>query len=137
MLKYFLAWLGMIPLAIANGVLRQAWYGQYLDELAAHQVSTFTAMLLFGIYISAVMRWSPPRSNAQAVSIGLMWFGFTVLFEFLLGRYIAGHSWRALVQDYNLFAGRVWLLALLFIAAAPYVFHRLENASDSAGARPK
>ena len=45
---YALAWLPMVPIAILNGVLRQGWYGQYLAELTAHQVSTATALSCSG-----------------------------------------------------------------------------------------
>jgi len=50
MWKYVLAWFPMVAIAIANGVLREAWYGKHLGELQAHQVSMLTAVVLFGVY---------------------------------------------------------------------------------------
>jgi hypothetical protein len=49
MWKYVLAWFPMVAIAIANGVVREAWYGKYLSELAAHQISTLIAVILFGV----------------------------------------------------------------------------------------
>lgn len=127
MWKYLLAWFPMIPIAIGNGVLRQRWYGKHVGELAAHQISTALGIALFGIYIWLVVRALRPASGQQAIAIGLLWLALTVAFEFLFGRYVAGHSWRALLSDYDLLAGRLWVLVLAWLALAPYLFYRLQR----------
>jgi hypothetical protein len=128
MWKYVLAWFPMVAIAIANGVLRESWYGQHLSELAAHQLSSLSAIVLFGIYIwFVVARFWPPASNAQAIGIGLLWLVMTIAFEFLFGHYLAGHSWERLLHDYNLLAGHVWLLVLAWVAVAPYLFRRMRK----------
>jgi hypothetical protein len=50
----------------------------------------------------------------------------TVAFEFLFGHYVMGHTWERLLQDYNILAGRIWILFLVFTAAAPYIVYRLK-----------
>jgi hypothetical protein len=125
--KYVLLWLPMVLLAIANGVARQVWYGRYLSELQAHQVSTLIGLVLFGLYIWISLRLFPPASAGQARAIGLLWLCLTVAFEFLFGRYVAGHSWSRLCQDYNLFAGRLWVLILLWVTVAPYLSYRWQK----------
>ncbi len=127
MWKYVLAWFPMVAIAIANGALRESWYGNYLSELAAHQLSTLTAVILFGVYIWFVVRFWPPTSAAQAVAVGLLWLVMTIAFEFLFGHYVAGHSWERLLHDYNLLAGRVWPLVLVWVAVAPYLFFRMSK----------
>jgi len=129
MLKFILAWVPMLFIAIANGVLRQAWYAKYLSELQAHQLSTLIASLLFGIYIWMILRYWKPASARQAVAIGMVWLGLTVAFEFLFGHFVAGHSWPRLLQDYNLLAGRLWSLLLLWVAVTPYCFYRINLKS--------
>lgn len=127
MFKYILAWIPMVFIAIANGALRQVWYGKYLSELHAHQLSTLIGALLFAVYIWVVMRYWKPVSAGQAMSIGLVWLGLTVAFEFLFGHFAMGHPWARLLQDYNLLAGRVWSLLLIGVAVAPYFFYRLQK----------
>ena len=127
MWKYLLAWLPMVPIAIGNGALRQAWYGRHVSELAAHQISTVSALVLFAIYIGLVIRALRPTSGRQAIAVGLLWLGLTVAFEFLFGHYVAGHSWRALLHDYDLPAGRLWVLVLVWLALAPYLFSRYSS----------
>ena len=41
-LKYTIAWIPMVFIAIANGVLRQYFYEQWMKELSPHQVSSLT-----------------------------------------------------------------------------------------------
>ncbi len=127
MAKYMLAWMPMVLIAIGNGALREGWYGKYLSELRAHQVSTATGVVLLGFYMGVLIRFWRPGSPGQALAVGLMWLGLTVAFEFIFGRCVRGLEWSSLLHDYNLFAGRVWVAVLLWVAAAPYVFYRLQE----------
>ncbi|MEW6572415.1 MAG: hypothetical protein AB1374_02110 [Bacillota bacterium] len=44
-LKYTVAWLPMVVIAVLNGSIREAGYKKFLGELSAHQLSTATEML--------------------------------------------------------------------------------------------
>lgn len=125
--KYFLAWFPMIIIGIMNGVLRKAFYETALGELRAHQVSTLSGAILFGLYIWLVSRHWQLESAQQAILVGVMWLLMTVCFEFLFGHFIAEHSWNRLLHDYNIFAGRLWALVLIWITIAPYCFYRLQK----------
>jgi hypothetical protein len=126
MWKYVLTWVPMVLIAIVNGTIREAWYGKYLRELRAHQVSTASGVLLFGLYIWLLLRVWKPTSSSQALTIGFMWLGLTVAFEFLFFHYAMGHPWSRLLYDYNILAGRVWVVILIWVAVAPYVFYRMQ-----------
>lgn len=116
----------MVVIAIVNGTLRDAWYGKQLSELQAHQVSTASGVLLFGLYIWMLLRIWKPASSSQALAIGFMWLGLTVAFEFLFFHYVMGHPWNRLLHDYNVFAGRVWVVILMWITVASSVFYRMQ-----------
>lgn len=123
-LRYVIAWIPMIFIGIINGIVREVTYGKYLNELRAHQVSTITGVLLFSFYIWALTRLWSIESLEQALIIGFIWLGLTVVFEFTFGHYVAGHSWSRLLSDYNILAGRVWIVVLIWIAIAPLLFSR-------------
>lgn len=122
----------MVPIALANGAVRELWYGRHLGELQAHQISTLSALVLLGPYMGWVIRRWRPSSRAQALAIGLAWLVLTVAFELLFGHYGAGHPWSRLVRDYDLTAGRLWPLVLLWITGAPLLFYRLGERMASA-----
>ena len=125
-LQYTVSWLGMVIIAIINGVIRDALYGKRFSELTAHQISTFTLIVLSGLYLWLLgLAWKIP-SPTQAITIGLIWLALTMAFEFLFGHYVMKHPWTRLLHDYNILKGRIWILVLLWITIAPYVFYRLK-----------
>ncbi|MFZ5569845.1 MAG: hypothetical protein ACOZF0_05550 [Thermodesulfobacteriota bacterium] len=124
---YAAAWVGMIPLAIVNGVIREKAYGKFMDELTAHQVSTVIAIGLFGIYIWVLTGIRRLESSGQALAVGGLWLVMTMAFEFGFGHYVMGHSWSRLLHDYNLFRGRVWSLVLVWMTVAPYLYYRIRG----------
>lgn len=126
--RYLFFWLILAVVAIANGVLRQATYGRHLPELAAHQLSTLTGILLTGGVVWTLNRFWPIGSAQEAWIIGVCWLLMTIVFEFGFGRYVAGHSWARLIADYNLLEGRVWSLFLAWITVVPYLTWRLSDA---------
>ena len=125
MWKYLIAWLVMLLVSIVNGAVRDFAYGKYMDELSAHQLSTASSVILLGIIIRIFVKRFPPASARQAISIGAFWMALTIAFELLFFHYAGGESWAALLANYNIFAGRVWVVVLTWIAIAPYMFFRL------------
>jgi hypothetical protein len=125
--RYSIAWIPLVFIAILNGAIRDYVYGAYISELHAHQISTFTGIILSGFYVWALSYLWPLNSDSEAFIIGLFWLGLTIAFEFLFGHYVAGHSWDRLLYDYNLLAGRLWLIFLIWIVTAPYLFYRLRK----------
>jgi hypothetical protein len=125
---YVLAWVPMLVIAIANGVLREATFGKVMPELRAHQLSTVIGAALIGAFIWAVIYAWPPSSSSQALLIGLIWLLPTVAFEFFMGLVLMRRSWSQVLNDYNLLAGRVWAVFLAWLALAPWVFFHLRAA---------
>lgn len=126
-MRYLLAWFVMLLVSVANGTLRDFTYGDYVSELHAHQLSTLIGIILLGLVIRAyVHRW-PPASAHQALFIGLFWTALTVAFEFLFFHYAAGHPWAELLANYDLLRGRIWVLLLVWVALAPWLFYRLRQ----------
>lgn len=127
MWKYIVAWFPMIVIAIVNGLFREKFLASRFNELQAHQLSTASMIILFGVYVWVLIKTWFPTSAKQALMIGLIWLVLTVIFEFLFGHYVAGHSWDKLLGDYHLVKGRVWVLVLIWVCIAPYVMYQLQK----------
>ena len=69
-------------------------------------------------------RWPIPTTR-DALLIGAMWAVLTVLFGFGLGHWILGSPWSQLLANYDLAAGRIWVLVPLWMAAGPLAVHRV------------
>jgi hypothetical protein len=126
--RYFLAWFGMMILAVLNGGIRDGLYKSRAGDLAAHQISTLILLALFAAYFRLLSSIWPIASSGQAWTIGLMWLVMTLAFEVGLGRLILGNPWRAVLHEYNILAGRVWVFIPLWTLMGPYVCFRLQQA---------
>jgi hypothetical protein len=120
----------MLAIAIANGVLRQFTFGKVMPELPAHQLSTLIGSILIGLFIYVVIRKWPPASGRQALTIGLSWLVLTLAFEFFMGLVLAGRPLGQVLHDYDLMSGRVWVLLLIWIMIAPWLFHRQQTGKE-------
>lgn len=63
--RHALCWILLAVVAIINGVLRENTYGKSVSELAAHQVSTVTAIVFTGIVVWLLQRAWPLESAHQ------------------------------------------------------------------------
>jgi len=122
--RYLVAWFAMLLVSVLNGTVRDYSYGRHMPELPAQQLSTLIGIVLLGAVIGLYMRRWPFASARQALGVGLFWMALTVAFEFLFFHYLGGHTWSALLENYDVLAGRLWPLILLWLAFAPYLFYR-------------
>lgn len=118
----------MLVIAVANGALRQLTFAKVMSELRAHQLSTLIGSMFMGLFIWLIVSIWSPASGQQALLVGLIWLGLTVAFEFFMGLVLQHRPLAQVLDQYNLFAGRVWMLFLLWITLAPWLFFRLQNS---------
>jgi hypothetical protein len=125
LLRAIAVWLLLMVMAVANGVIREAFITPLFDAPTGHILST--AILCVAIFVVAwfSISWIGPNTGREALSIGIQWVGLTIAFEFLAGHYVFGNTWESLLADYNLFHGRIWVLVLLAELFAPlWAFRR-------------
>ena len=117
-------WFGILVLANINGAARQAWLIPRLGEPGGRVVSTLALSGVVLLLTWLTIPWIEPTSTRGAVKIGVIWLGLTLAFEFLVGHYVFGQSWRKLLEDYDITRGRIWVLVLLLVLFAPLLTAR-------------
>ncbi len=122
-----LAWLGFAVLAVACGALRVLFLEPLTGEPVAHVVGTLFVCALVLYCIARFVRWTNLRARGRLMALGLFWTILTVCFEFGFGHYLRDLSWERLLADYNLLAGRIWVLLLLTLYAGPRLVARWRN----------
>ena len=122
--RWISAWVGAAALGVANGAGREALYANATGDEAAHLISTGTLLTLLGGYMRLLQRRWPLSSPREALSVGAAWAGMTVAFEFGFGHWVAHDSWSDLLKNYNISAGRVWVLVPAAMAAGPELARR-------------
>lgn len=122
LLQSLVVWALLALSAIGLGFFRVEWLLPRLGEVWAHVLGTINFVAALWIIVWLWLRLAAGPWPARALwGIGALWVAMTVSFEFGFGHYVAGHSWEKLLADYNLFAGRLWVLVLLSTFAAPRV----------------
>jgi hypothetical protein len=117
-------WLALPFIASANGGLRQFVLIPHWGEKVGHVVST---LLLAGLIVGVTTWagcWLRLRTPANAWRLGALWLLLTVGFEFFFGHFVFRTPWAALLREYDVTAGRIWVLVLAAALLAPVIaFH--------------
>jgi hypothetical protein len=119
-----IVWFAMLIMASANGGVREALLVPTMGPGAARAVSTLLLCAIVFLLTYFTIRWIGPRSSRDAWIIGALWVAFTLGFEFLAGHFLFGNPWSELLEEYNVFRGRIWVLAVVTILVAPWVCAR-------------
>lgn len=117
--RALLAWLLLMVLAVANGTFRVKLLVPLMGEWWGHIASTLMLCGLIIVTTWLAFDWMRAGSRRDALTIGALWFGLTLAFEFGFGRLVARKPWAELLADYNVAAGRIWPLVLLTTLFAP------------------
>lgn len=120
-------WTCLLALAIMNGALREGLLTPLMGPAVGHVVSTLSLSILILITAWLAIPWIAPATARAARHIGALWLGLTLAFEFLAGHFLFGKPWTTLVADYNLAAGRIWILVLVVTYLAPLVAGRIRG----------
>lgn len=117
--KSFLIWLGIIPLAILNGGLREKILLPLLGPIGlplSGIILCITVFLLTYIFIPLLGN----GNNTTYIKMGLLWIVSTIVFEFSLG-FATGDSFSEMINAYNITTGNLWIIVVLFIGFAPWI----------------
>jgi hypothetical protein len=118
-------WLGIMVLAILNGAFRDVLLAPRLGDAAARAISSITLASAILLVTWLILPWIRPASMPDAWYTGLMWLAMTLAFEFGAGHFLVGTPWPALLADYDVFAGRLWILVLMATLIAPALAYRI------------
>lgn len=121
--RAFFIWLLFAVIAVALGAGRQMLLAPLIGDLPARWVGTLLGCAIFTAIIAWFLRGSG-LSFAAALGLGCFWVVLTIAFEFGFGHYVMGQPFELLIADYNLFAGRPWVLVLISLLVAPLAVPR-------------
>jgi len=125
LLRAAVVWFAILIAANVNGALRQLLLIPRIGESAGHILST----VLLGLVVLTVamlsVQWIGIRTTSEAITAGLLWFSLTLAFEFGAGHYLFHKPWNELRADYNIAAGRIWVLIPILTLITPEISRRV------------
>jgi len=125
--RALLVWFALLAAAFANGAVRELVFVPRLGNTSAHAISVGILSLAIAVASLSTITWIHPRSLREAWKVGLLWLALTLAFEVLAGHYVFGTSWTRLLADYNILAGRIWIVVLIMTVAAPVIAARVRG----------
>ena len=117
--RAFLVWLAILLLANLNGALRELVLLPLAGEGTARILSTVALCAIVLLVARATIRWIAPASSREALGVGVLWLVLTLAFEFLAGHYLFGTTWEQIVREYDVGAGRIWVLVPIVTLLSP------------------
>ncbi len=120
-----LAWLLILALAIANGMLREAVLVPALGRSTGLVASGVLLCCLVALVGYVFVRARRGLTVSQGLAVGTLWLCLTLVFEFGFGRYVQHKSWSELTAAYTFEGGNLWPVVLLVTFLAPPVAARL------------
>jgi hypothetical protein len=125
------AWCTFVLAAILNGGFREGVLVAAVGDAAANIVSTLMLAAIILVLAFVLLRKRIREFTRRELYVtGALWLVLTVGFEFVFGRFVAGDEWSALLDAYNIFAGRLWVLIPVTVFVAPHIVHRSAGAGS-------
>lgn len=125
--KAIILWFVLMVLAILNGTVRVKWIIPSTGLTSGLAISTLMLCTLILVATWVSVAWMGPRTNGEAIRIGLLWLSMTLGFEFGIGHFVFKKPWPELLADYNIAKGRIWILVLVATATAPWITAKLRG----------
>jgi hypothetical protein len=133
--RWLLGWFGLLGIALVNGTVRAVVTQPLLGETAARALATVILLAGLTVYVWWLHRRHPIPTARQAWAVGLVWMAMTLAFEFSWGGLVEGLSWATMLADYDLTAGRIWVLVPVWTAMVPAVVRHAQTARAPVGVR--
>ena len=125
-LKSLLVWHLIIPLAFANGALREWVLVPLFGEKFANPISGIILCISMFIVSYIFIPKLGKGTKKTYISIGLLWFFSTIIFETVLG-FIMGTAFIEIINAYNITTGNLWLIVVIFTGIVPYLVAKLKK----------
>jgi hypothetical protein len=109
-LKSLGIWFILAVSAIVVATLRVSVLLPPFGEQTAHQLGTLLYLIVQFFIIYLFIRRMKIKDVKILLGIGIFWVVITIIFEFVFGHYVMGHSWQKLFANYKLLNGRLRVL---------------------------
>ncbi len=106
-------WLLIAVASTMNGMFRSLFLVPRLGEHMAHVLSVLILIIVVLLSSSVLVnRILKGYATSDLFLIGVVWVVLSVSVDFLFEYFLLQVPWSAILRDYNLFSGRIWILVL-------------------------
>ena len=114
-------WLFIAVASTMNGMFRSLFLVPRLGEHMAHVLSVLILIIVIllssSVLVNRILR---EYANADLFLIGILWVVLSVGVDFVFEHYLLQVPWTAILHDYNLLSGRIWICVLITEFIGPW-----------------
>lgn len=133
-----LAWLGFAVVAVGGGIFRVVWLEPRIGDSLANVTETLMLAVVLASLIWIAVPWLAPGLRRPDLNrLGIFWVAMTLVFEFVFGHFVDGASWGALFANYDISAGRLWVLIPFIMGFGPRAVGYLQHRPPRLPANPQ
>ncbi len=126
LVKTLILWLGIVPCAIMNGVLREIVTEPLLGNAIALPLSgVFLCVMIFAIAYFFIPKIGK-GTLATYVLVGLIWFTLTNLFDFSV-ILASGKPISDFLSMFDITTGNLWSLVVVVCLVSPVLAAKMRN----------
>lgn len=119
--KSFEVWLFVAVAASMNGMFRSLFLTPRVGEHTSHVLSVLILIIVVLLSSSVLVnRLLKEYGNTDLFLIGSIWATLTLSVDCVFEYFVLDIPWRAILSDYNLFSGRIWILVLTTELIGPW-----------------
>jgi hypothetical protein len=122
--RVVLIWLLLAVCMIGNGIIREVAlvrvFGRDFSELA----SVVLGIAIVLAVTSQFFRSTRAMGMDELFRVSILWLVMTVAFEFSFGHYVDHKTWSELAANYAIWRGRLFILVLVALGLAPFLWNR-------------
>lgn len=119
-------WVLIIPLAIANGFVRNSILEPFVGKYAL-PVSGITLCAMIFILCWLLVPRLGTANQKTYFAVGIVWAVLAAVFECVMGIFLFKDSWYELMSAYNPSSGNLWLFVLLCIGVSPWITAKIHS----------
>lgn len=106
-------WLFIAIASTMNGMFRSLFLVPRLGEHMAHVLSVLILIIVVLLSSSVLVnRILKEYANSDLFLIGTLWVVLSAGVDFVFEYYLLQVPWTAILHDYNLLSGRIWIFVL-------------------------
>jgi hypothetical protein len=126
LLHGMIVWLVFAGLTILLGIFRELMFIPMtgFDGMTARAILIPISVAYIFLITYGFLKKEIQFTQKDTLLLAIIWVIGTILFEFVFGTLVMGNNINVLINDYNIFAGNVWILFLISLFLAPILVGR-------------
>lgn len=124
--KSMLVWLGILPLAILNGALRDYALAPLISENVAMPISGILLSIMIFFLAFIFLPLLGKGTTKTYIVMGVIWTVATVILEFIIG-FITQVPMTKMLNAYNFLTGNLWSLVLIIVIFTPLIVAKIRK----------